>query len=74
MNRGNQLLDDALVMLARHGHKPVVSNGGKHTKVRWVDRGRRFTLVLSRSPSDENARQAARATLRRLLRNGNGGA
>jgi hypothetical protein len=69
MKRAEELLADALALLHAHGHTPRISeNGGKHIKVRWVDAGRRYTLVISRSPSDGRARQESRATLRRLLR------
>jgi hypothetical protein len=73
MNRASTLLDDALSMLAQHGYRPTVSNGGKHTKVKWVDQaGHVRMLVISRSPSTRMVRFAQRRILRRLLR-GNGG-
>jgi hypothetical protein len=64
----NDLVRDAVEMLIAHGHSPSVSNGGRHPKIRWVDGGRRFTLVVSRSPSNHRARANSRAMLRRLLR------
>jgi len=67
----NQLLREALGTLTARGFTPTVSNGGKHHKVSWTARGRRYVLVISRSPSDWRARLASRAVLRRLL-NSNG--
>jgi hypothetical protein len=66
MNRA--AVRDAVVLLRAHGFAPSVSNGGKHIKVRWVDHGRRFTLVVSRSPSNRHAQTKSLALLRRLLR------
>jgi hypothetical protein len=69
MNRAEELVADALALLHAHGHTPRISeNGGKHIKIRWNDAGRRFTLIISRSPGTNYARQASRATLKRLLR------
>jgi hypothetical protein len=68
MKRAEELLADALGLLHAHGFVPRIQENGKHIKVRWSDAGRRYTLVLSRSPSDGRARQESRATLRRLLR------
>jgi hypothetical protein len=69
MNRSEELVADALALLHAHGHTPrIEENGGRHIKIRWLDFGRRYTLVISRSPSDLRARQNSRATLRRLLR------
>jgi hypothetical protein len=73
MNRAEELVADALALLHAHGHTPRISeNGGKHIKIRWLDAGRRYTLIIPRSPSDVRARRNSRATLKRLLRN-NGG-
>jgi hypothetical protein len=63
----NPLVRDALALLARHGFAATVSNG-KHLKVRWSDSGRRFTLIIPRTPSEHRARLNSRAVLRRLLR------
>ena len=71
-SRTNELVGDAVTLLQECGFVPTVSNGGKHIKVRWFDQGRRFTLVISQSPSDRLARQRSLGTLRRILRN-NGG-
>jgi hypothetical protein len=69
MTRSEELIADALALLHAHGFVPSISeNGGKHIKIRWNDAGRRFTLILSRTPSDSRARQQSRATLKRLLR------
>jgi len=66
---GNDLVREAVETLLAHGFAPTVSNGGKHMKVGWVGGcGRRFTLVISRSPSDYRARTKSRALLQRLLR------
>jgi hypothetical protein len=70
MNRASELIDDAVSLLRDHGFNPIVSNGGSgHRKIRWADRGRRYMLVVSQSPSDRNTRRASLATLRRILRN-----
>jgi hypothetical protein len=72
MNRSEELVGNALRLLHERGFVPSIpKNGGKHIKIQWNDRGRRFTLVISRTPSDSRARQQSRATLRRLLRNTN---
>jgi len=68
MKRAAELVHDAVSLLREHGFAPTVSNGGKHLKVRWFDRGRRYTLVISQSPSDRQARINSLTTLRRLLR------
>jgi hypothetical protein len=72
--RSEELIADALQLLHAHGFTPHIQegNGSKHIKIRWTDFGRRYTLVISRSPGDTNARQNSRATLKRLLRQQNG--
>jgi len=69
VNRARELVADAVRLLRDHGFTPAVSNGGKHTRVRWFDGGRRYTLYVPASPSDHRARLNSRAVLRRLLRN-----
>jgi hypothetical protein len=71
MTRARELVRDAVAQLRAHGFAPSISNGGKHIKVRWFDHGRRYTLFISQSPSDQYARLNSRAVLRRILR-GNG--
>jgi hypothetical protein len=71
MSRPNPLVLEALDTLKARGFVPVVRNGGKHFKITWVDHGRRFLLVVSRSPSNFRAERNSRALLKRLL---NGGA
>ena len=71
--RARELVDDAVAILAAHGFTPIVTNGGKHLKIRWFDHGRRYTLTVPASPSDKRARLNSRAVLRRILRS-NGGA
>jgi hypothetical protein len=68
MNRADELVHDAVSLLKSCGFTPVVSNGGRHVRVRWVDRGRRYTLYVPSTPSDYRARLNSRAVLRRLLR------
>jgi hypothetical protein len=68
MIRANPLVRDAITMLAKHGFVSAVGDGGKHIKIRWVDAGRTFTLVVSRTPSDYRSRLRSRTILRRLLR------
>jgi hypothetical protein len=57
--------------VSAHEFTPTVTNGGKHFKVSWIANGRRRTLVISHSSSNQKARVQSRAILRRLL---NGGA
>jgi hypothetical protein len=64
----NDLIDDAIEMLTTSGLNPTVIAGGKHWKIKWVNRGRACTLVISRSPSNGRARQKSRSLLKRLLR------
>jgi hypothetical protein len=72
MSRSKELVADALALLHARGLTPrIQENGGKHIKIRWNDAGRRFTLVISRTPSDSYARQASCATLKRILRTSN---
>jgi hypothetical protein len=66
--RREELIADALALLHAHGFVPRIQENGRHIKIRWVDAGRRYTLVISRSPGDNYARQNSRATLKRLLR------
>ena len=73
MNRAHELVTDAVALLQDCGFRPVVSNGGKHLRVRWLDHGRRHTLYIPASPSDWRARANSRAVLRRILRNGSPG-
>jgi hypothetical protein len=70
MSRGNGIVRMTLDLLKENGFTPTVRNGGKHLKIRWHDGNRSFTVVVSRSPSDRKAAKNARATLRRILRNG----
>jgi hypothetical protein len=70
--RTNDLVRDATELLATHGFTPIVTNGGKHLKIRWFDHGRRYTLIVPATPSDKRARLNSRAVLRRILRNGGG--
>jgi hypothetical protein len=65
--RANELVAEAVAMLAAHGFTPSVS-GKKHVKIRWSDGGRSYVLVVSRSPSNRHAQVKSRALLRRLLR------
>jgi hypothetical protein len=74
MNRRNGIVRMTLDTLAAHGITPVLRNGGKHLKIRWHDGNRTFTVVISRSPSDRNAANNARRTLKRILRNNEVGA
>jgi hypothetical protein len=69
MTRAEELIADALGLLHEHGFVPSIQENGRHIKLRWVDFGRRYTLVISRTPGDNHARQNSRATLKRLLRN-----
>jgi hypothetical protein len=70
MTRARELVDDAVALLRDHGFDPVISNGGRHLRIRWFDRGRRYTLYVPSTPSDKRARLNSRAALRRILRNG----
>jgi len=72
MSRREELIADALQLLHQHGFTPQIQENGRHIKLRWVDFGRRFTLIISHTPSDDHARQNSRATLKRLLRNSHG--
>jgi hypothetical protein len=67
-NRSEELVADALALLHAHGFTPHIQENGKHIKLRWLDAGRRYTLVISRSPGKSYARQQSCATLKRLLR------
>jgi hypothetical protein len=66
--RPNPLVIEALDTLKARGLVPIVKNGGKHTKVAWIDHGRKFLLVVSRTPSTPYAERRSRALLKRLLR------
>jgi hypothetical protein len=68
MSRANPLVLDALDALAQRGFVPLVGTRGKHVKIRWVDQGRVYVLIVSRTPSDYRSRLNSRAVLRRLLR------
>jgi hypothetical protein len=67
VNRADELVHDAVVLLRDHGFVPTVSNG-KHIKVRWFDHGRRYTLFIPASPSDVRSRLNSRGVLKRILR------
>ena len=73
MNRGAELVRDAVTLLRGRGFSPIVCTTGKHTKVRWFDQGHRYTLFIPASPGDVRARLNSRAVLKRILRNSNGG-
>jgi hypothetical protein len=65
----NALVRDAVEMLAARGFAPTVNEGSRHPKISWFDdKGRRYLLVISRTPSDHRARVNSLALLRRLLR------
>ena len=68
MNRASELVHDAVTMLRDRGFIPIVSNGGRHLRVRWFDGGRRYTLFIPTSPGDVRARLNSRAVLKRILR------
>lgn len=68
MSRANPLVLDALDTLAKRGLVPIVGKRGKHIKIRWVDQGHTYVLVVARTPSDYRSRLNSRAVLRRLLR------
>jgi hypothetical protein len=68
VSRPNVLVVDALDALAKRGVVPIVGKRGKHVKIRWVDQGRVYVLIVSRTPSDYRSRLNSRAVLRRLLR------
>jgi hypothetical protein len=72
MNRATELVHDAARLLRERGFIPTVSNGGRHLRIRWFDRGRRYTLYVPASPSDRRSRLNSRGVLRRILRT-NGG-
>jgi hypothetical protein len=68
MIRREELVADALALLHARGFVPSIQeNSGKHIKIRWLDAGRRYTLVISRSPSDIRARDKSRATLNAIV-------
>jgi hypothetical protein len=69
MSRPNSLVLEALDTLKARGFVPVVKSG-RHFKITWIDHGRRFLLVVSRSPSSPYAERRSRALLKRLLNNG----
>jgi hypothetical protein len=68
MTRANPLVVEALDMLAKRGLVPVIGKRGKHVKIKWLDQGRTYLLIVSRTPSDWRTSLNSRATLRRLLR------
>lgn len=69
MTRRYPLVDQAVAVLASHGHAADVDLDGRtHLKIRWVANGRKHLLVVSRSPSDRRAQANSRALLRRLLK------
>jgi hypothetical protein len=59
---------EAVAVLGRLGCAVDIDADGKHFKVRWLSRGRKHVLVVSRSPSDHRARKNSAAQLKRLLR------
>jgi hypothetical protein len=68
MTRANPLVTEALAILAKRGLVPQIGKRGKHVKIFWIDQGRRFLLVVSKTPSDWRTSLNSRATLRRILR------
>lgn len=63
--RREELIADALALLRAHGLTPSIRENGKHVKIRWLDCGRNFTLIVSKTPGTSHARQQSRATLQR---------
>lgn len=62
------LLEDTLTLLRQHGLAAEVEQG-PHFKVRFTNPlGRPCLLIISRSPSSQNANKRSRGELRRLLR------
>jgi hypothetical protein len=70
MSRHPNLVRQAVAALADAGHAADVDIGGAHFKISWTENGRRHLLVVSNSPSDHRAHANCRATLQRLLRQG----
>jgi hypothetical protein len=69
IERSEAIVADVLQLLHARGFVPSISEGdGKFIRIRWVDAGRRFKLVIPRSSDSDFARQASRETLQRLLR------
>jgi hypothetical protein len=68
MSGRNEVVDTILKELEQHGLKPVLLNGGKHHKIRWVGPQGERTFVTSVSPSDVRTKLNARAQVRRMLR------
>jgi hypothetical protein len=63
------LVHDALSLLAEHGLRGEVTQGGPHYKI-WFDdqSGCKCLLIVARSPSSRRAFKRNRSELRRLLR------
>jgi hypothetical protein len=73
MNRHNGIVRETLELLKERGFVPTVDDRGKHFKIRWVDSGRVYTVIVSRTPGDPNVARINRAMLKRILRkNGTG--
>jgi hypothetical protein len=71
MSRPNPLVTEAPDTLKARGLVPTIKdNGQKHIKIAWIDHGRKFLLIVSRTPSSRFAQRRSRAVLRRLLNNG----
>ena len=70
MARRSPLVREAVAVLADAGHAADVDIGGAHFKISWTANGRRHLLVVSKPPSDHRAHANCRATLQRLLRQG----
>lgn len=67
MTRRHESLTDALARLAAAGFVARVEHG-RHLKVRWTDHaGRRWLLIVPRTPSDWRTGRNTRATVRRLI-------
>jgi hypothetical protein len=71
MTRPNPLVLEALDTLKARGFVPMITdNGQKHIKIAWIDHGRKFLLIVSRTPSSRYAERRSRAVLKRLLNGG----
>lgn len=65
--RANPELDATLDELAKHRIAAVVQTGRKHIKVRFNWNGREKIIVVSSTPSDGNAPENCRRTVRHVL-------
>jgi hypothetical protein len=67
LNRQNPILCAVKEVLDQHKIEYTVSNGGKHIRVDYYYKGKRFRQTVAKSPSDWRAAKNVRSQVRNSI-------